>query len=120
MGGPSLEALAGPKDEIGKQVLEGVTLRCEPDGVHDHNAVRVELMGQLVGYIACDEAALFSPAIQRFSGGVLEARGLIVGAWRNPDNEWSYGIRVWATQRDMDRFGVRLAVEPERQTPPVP
>ncbi len=88
--------------------------------MHDHNAVRVEVMGQLVGYIAGDEAALFSPAMQRVCGGVLEARGLIVGAWRNPDSEWSYGIPVWVTQRDMDRFGVRLAVEPERQPPPVP
>jgi hypothetical protein len=119
---PTFEALAGPKDEVGKHVLEGVTLRCEPDLVYDANAVRVEVMGQLVGYIERDEAAMFSPVMQRVCGGVLEGRGLIVGGWRDSRSEGSYGIRVWVTQRDVDRLGVRLAVEPEQRvtTPPLP
>jgi HIRAN domain len=102
-----LEALAGPKGPDGKHVLEGVTLRCEPDNAYDPNAVRVEVMGQLVGYVAREQAGVVSRGMQQACGGVLEERGLIVGGWRDERGEGSYGIRVWLTRHDADRIGVR-------------
>lgn len=36
----ALGAIAGPKEEDAKQLLVGVTLRCEPDNEFDANAVR--------------------------------------------------------------------------------
>lgn len=118
----ALAALAGPKRADGKQVLVGVTLRCEPDNTYDVNAVRVEVMGQLVGYIGRDQAVMVSPAMQQACGGALEARGLIVGGWRDSDSEGSYGIRVWVTGRDTNRLGIQLAPKPvvEEQRIPTP
>jgi hypothetical protein len=107
-----LEALAGPKGPDGKHVLEGVTLRCEPDNPHDPNAVRVEVMGQLLGYVAREQAAVVSRGMQQACGGVLEERGLIVGGWRDERSEGSYGIRVWLTRHDADRIGVRPGAPP--------
>jgi hypothetical protein len=116
-----LEALAGPKGPDGKHVLEGVTLRCEPDNAHDPNAVRVEVMGQLVGYVAREQAGVVSRGMQQACGGVLEERGLIVGGWRDQQSEGSYGIRVWLTRHDADRVGVRpSAPAPEEHLMPWP
>ena len=113
-----LEAIAGPKDPDGKRTLAGVTLRCEPSNEHDRNAIRVEVYGQLVGYVARDQAALLCPAITRACRGVLEARGLIVGGWKIDDrdsasrfaekSEGSFGIRAWITMKD----AARLEVDP--------
>ena len=116
-----LEALAGPKGPGGKHVLEGVTLRCEPDNPHDQNAVRVEVMGQLVGYVAREQAGVVSRGMQQACGGALEERGLIVGGWRDDRSEGSYGIRVWLTRHDADRIGVRPnAPAPEEHLMPWP
>jgi hypothetical protein len=88
-------------------VLEGVTLRCEPTNEYDPNAVRVEVMGQRVGYVARDQAGTVSAGMQRACGGVLEERGLIVGGWHDALSEGSYGIRVWLTREDADRIGYK-------------
>jgi len=112
----TLEALAGPKEADGKHVVEGVTLRCEPSNPHDPNAVRVEVMGQLVGYVARDQAPVVSQGMQRSCGGVLEERGLIVGGWRDRQSEGHYGIRVWLTRRDADRIGLKPSAPPPLET----
>lgn len=108
-----LERVAGPKDAEGKQHLVGVTLRCEPENPHDSNAVRVEVMGLLVGHVPRDIAAILSEPMRRSFGGVVEARGMIVGGWKAPErdrfgdrSEGSFGIRVWITTNDTDRLGV--------------
>lgn len=100
-----LEQIAGPKEEVGKHFRVGVTLRCEPSNPHDQNAIRVEIMGQHIGYVDRDEAALFAPALAPY-GGVLEAQGLIVGGWRNDDSEGHFGCRVWLSSRDSARMGL--------------
>jgi hypothetical protein len=105
----TLEALAGPKGPDGKHVREGVTLRCDPTNEHDPNAVRVEVMGQLVGYVARDQAVVVSAGLQRACGGVLEERGLIVGGWHDARSEGFYGIRVWLTGHDAVRIGFHPA-----------
>jgi hypothetical protein len=115
-----LEALAGPKKADGKQVLVGVTLRCEPDNEYDCNAVRVEVMGQLLGYVARDHAAVLSPAMQDGCAGTLEVRGLIVGGWRDSQSEGHYGIRVWVSGREAQRLGVQLVTTPVETEPRMP
>jgi hypothetical protein len=104
----ALAAIAGPKGFDGKEHFVGVTLRCEPTNEHDANAIRVECHGQLVGFVSRDHAVMISPALQQSCGGVIEARGLIVGGWDRGDGDvGSYGIRAWISQRDVDRIGVR-------------
>ena len=105
----ALEMLAGPKDADGKRRLVGVTLRCEPDNEFDANAIRVEAMGQHVGYVARNMAVVLASAIRRRAGGVLEARGVIVGGWHDETavvTDGSYGIRVWITVEDAHRLEV--------------
>jgi hypothetical protein len=101
----SYVGIAGDKDEDGKHALVGVTLRCEPSNVEDRNAVRVEVMGQLLGYVERHEAAVLGPLLQANCSGVIEARGLIVGGWKRAESEGTYGIRVWLTSADMKRLG---------------
>jgi hypothetical protein len=100
----ALEQIAGAKDELGKQLVVGVTLRAEPSNEYDPNAVRVECYGQLLGYVARRVASMLSGPIQERCGGALEARGVIVGGWRTSDSEGHFGIRVWVTDRDAGRL----------------
>jgi hypothetical protein len=103
----TLAEIAGPKDWEGKWHHVGVTLRCDPRNEYDQNAVRVEVMGQLVGYVARSTAEHLSPAVQRLAGGALEANGLIVGGWKRPGDEGHFGIRVWISSRDAERIQVQ-------------
>jgi hypothetical protein len=103
-----LQQIAGPKSEEEKHHSCGVTLRCDPTEEHDANAIRVEVMGMLVAYVARDTAARLSSAMQSRCGGAIESRGLIVGGWKDSDSEGYYGIRVWLTPAD----AVRLDTDP--------
>jgi hypothetical protein len=58
-------------------------------------------MGQQVGYLAREQAAKMTSPLMTACGGVLEVTGLIVGGWRNSENEGHYGIRVWMAERDV-------------------
>ena len=74
----TLARIAGGKSAEGKQLRVGATLRCEPTNPHDAYAVRVEVMGQLVGYLPRASATKASPGLTR-AGGAIEGQGLIVG-----------------------------------------
>lgn len=102
----ALERIAGPKEADGKEVRVGVTLRREPENEYDANAVRVEVMGQLVGHVAREMAEQLSPALAPV-GGAIETQGIIVGGWRDRDSEGSYGIRVWLDSAVAVRLGVQ-------------
>jgi HIRAN domain len=113
----ALASLAGQKDAEGKHKIVGAVLRCEPKNEHDANAIRAEVMGKHVGYVSRETAKFLSPAIQQACGGALEARGLIVGGWKSESrddhgryvevSEGSYGIRIWITEHDAERLGMR-------------
>ena len=103
----ALAAISGPKGAGGKQMAVGTTLRCEPRNQYDPNAIRVEVMGQQVGHVAREQAALVCPAMMGHFGGVMEAPGMIVGGWRDQGSEGHYGIRVWITTKEMTRLGLR-------------
>lgn len=103
----ALAAVSGPKGTVGKEMPVEVTLRCEPTNQYDEHAIRVEVTGQHVGYVARDQAALLCKPLTAASRGVIEAQGLIVGGWRDGDSEGHYGIRVWITRADADRLGIK-------------
>jgi hypothetical protein len=115
----ALGRVAGPKQHDGVRRRVGVALRCEPDNPHDCNAVRVEVMGQHVGYIGRDQAEMLGPAMQSKCRGAVEAVGVIVGGWdRGGDDTGSYGIRVWLTEQDVTRLGVRAdRLDPRLRAP---
>ena len=115
----ALERLAGRKGPEGKSYRVGVTLRCEPGNQYDANAIRVEAMGQLVGYIPRTTASQLAPVLASH-GGAAEAQGLIVGGWKNGEDEGHFGIRVWFTRRDAERLGVLavLVMSPVPSMPP--
>lgn len=116
----ALAAIAGPKGLDGKEFAVGATLRCEPSNPYDANAIRVEVMGQLLGHVGREQAALLSPAIARGYAGCIEGRGLIVGGWRDGAGEGAYGIRVWITTRDTTRLEIAPAVlDPAHRPKPV-
>jgi hypothetical protein len=104
-----LERIAGPKEPGGKQHRCGVTLRREPSNKYDENAVRAEVMGVHVGYVARELAYDLAPAMQAHAGGIVEARGVIVGGWDDGTTEGYYGIRAWLTEADF----LRLHLEPD-------
>lgn len=115
-----LEQIAGGKEAFGKEVGVGVALRAEPSNSFDSNAIRVESMGQLLGYVPRDLASKLSRPIRDLCGGVLEARGLIVGGWRDGGSEGSFGIRVWITERDASRLGLTPGeVDPSLRPPSI-
>ena len=58
------------------------------------------------GCAARDEAVALGPALQQWSGGALEATGVIVGGWTDATSEGHYGIRVWITGSDAARIGL--------------
>ena len=77
-------------------------------------------MGQLVGYVARDQAGIVSTGMLHACGGVLEERGLIVGGWRDAESEGFYGIRVWLTRHDADRIGFGPQAIPDQHLLPWP
>jgi len=102
-----LKAISGPKHAEGKHMSVGTTLRCEPGNQSDPHAIRVEVMGKHVAYVARQHAAILSPAMTAAFRGVIEAPGMIVGGWHSHDSEGHYGIRVWITTRETTRLGLR-------------
>ena len=114
----NLERLAGRKQAVGKEHRVGVTLRCEPTNQYDPNAVRVESMGLVVGYLPKQLAAGACAGMSRH-GGAVEGQGLIVGGWKDGSSEGSFGIRVWLREDDAQRVGIARQDAPQLP-PPTP
>jgi hypothetical protein len=105
----ALERIAGARTERGKHHAVGTTLRCDPRNQYDPNAIRVECMGQLLGYIPRQTAAHLAPPLIQH-GGVAEGIGVIVGGWDDGATIGSYGVRVWLPRLSLSR----IDVDPER------
>lgn len=101
----AFEGIAGQQTAEPKRVRVGVSLRHEPGNQFDPNAVRVEVMGQLLGYIQADIAKVMSAGL-RSVGGVVEAHGIVVGGWADVDDERLYGLRVWLDTSLASRLGI--------------
>jgi hypothetical protein len=102
----ALATIAGRRTESSKQHRVGVTLRRDPANPYDPNAVQVEVMGRVVGYVPRATAATVAPGMAS-AGGAVEGQGVIVGGWERADSNGHFGIRVWLAKRDADRIGLR-------------
>jgi len=92
----ALRAFAGEPPEAGFLLPVPVTLVREPENPHDANAIRAELAGGLVGHIAKELAALFSPRMGSAGCPVLTIPGLVRGGSIGAP---SIGVHVWLSRR---------------------
>ncbi len=92
----TLKAVAGPKHYEGKSYECTASLCLEDDNRFDSNAVRVEILGQTVGYLHRDDAVKYRRALSECGKGrgTYAAKALIVGGWKNRETEGSYGVRL--------------------------
>ena len=70
-------------------------LTAEPSNKYDKNAVRIDIQGTTVGYIARNEAAEFQSELLKISQS-RKARcdAVIVGGWIDDDSEGHYGVKL--------------------------
>lgn len=92
----ALEQFAGPKTEQGADVQCEVLLVCESGNRHDRLAVRVDLNGVTVGYLARDDARAFRQMLAEEGerGADVRAPAVITGGWRRPNSEGHFGIAL--------------------------
>lgn len=85
----ALEQVTGRRNQEALK-LEDVPMElvCEPENAHDHLAVRVEIDGQLVGYLPRGNARYYHRRIQR-EGGRVSLRGFVGAREGEP-----IGVRV--------------------------
>ena len=91
-----LESLVGSPRQGGYFVPVKVTLCREPSNKHDSNAIRAEVEGKLVGYIAKEVAAALSPALDSVGCVTFSVAGIICGGSKADDN---LECHVWVGRR---------------------
>jgi hypothetical protein len=67
-------------------------LAVEPSNPHDPNAIRVEVDGRLVGYIAREVAAQLSPRLQQAGCWFFKVAGLVRGRFHE---QYTPGVHLW-------------------------
>jgi len=92
----TLLSLAGPPCEKGYLVPVKVVIRRDPNNKYDSNALRAEVKGNLVGYIAKEVAAQLSPALDRVRCEKFSVAGVIRGGSLKAPN---LGCHVWMKRR---------------------
>lgn len=80
-------------------------LAVEPSNPHDRNAVRVEVRGRLVGYIAREVAAQLSPPLREAECWSFTVAGLIRGSF---DQGHVPGVHLWLDRLISPGPAVRL------------
>lgn len=90
----NLVALAGPKTSSGREVEREATLNREPDNPHDGNAIRADIEGRTVGYIARSDAAAIAPVMDRQGVSAVRVDALIVGGWLTESDEGHFGVKL--------------------------
>ncbi len=90
----TLEKHAGPKTEAGADHECEVVLVCERGNKFDKNAVRVELAGEIVGYLSRADAESFREMLndEDASGAKVKAKARITGGWKRDGDEGYFGI----------------------------
>lgn len=102
---PAIDAAAGGRTSSGARVpLVTAVLVREPRNPHDRNAVRVDIDGQVAGYISKDEAPAFHTVLGALDrdGRQATCRAWLTGGWDRG-------------QFDRGHFGVRLDLHPQLQ-----
>lgn len=92
----TLVRLTGPPRRNGYLRPVDVTLRREPDNEHDFDAVRVEILGELVGYVAKEFASDLAWLMDGLTCPVCVVAGVIRGGYTRRPN---LGVMLWPGQR---------------------
>jgi hypothetical protein len=88
----ALEAITGGRTHQGWSKRIRATLSCENNNPYDAKAVRVDILGQKVGYLARDRARLYR---RRFGHRTVVCDALIVGGWdRGALDRGDFGVRL--------------------------
>ncbi len=96
----ALLAAGGTKLPYQQRTAVTCRLQSEPTNPHDRNAVRVEINGQLVGYLPRNYAANLSQWLHEhnYSRICADVAGVIVGGWERVDmdgySEGAFGVRI--------------------------
>lgn len=90
----ALERICGGRSENGADKEVIAHLVYEPDNPYDDQAVRVDVDGMTVGYLARDTARWFRVQLAEAAPGVsvAQANGVIRGGWLRGDDQGSFGI----------------------------
>lgn len=91
----ALSLIAGGRNEKGSDLEVDVRLLPEPGNPYDANAVRVEVAGNLVGYLDRHAAQRFRAGCATLFGSVCECAcaGVVRGGWyRDEEDQGSFGI----------------------------
>lgn len=87
----ALESIAGRSDESAEHYCTA-TLSPEPSNQYDSNAIRVDINGKTVGYIARGVTAEFHRVLR---GRSAQANAIIVGGWsRGSRGSGHFGVKL--------------------------
>jgi hypothetical protein len=95
----NLRKVAGPPREHGYLLPVVAKLVREPTNPHDRNAVRVEVQGHHVGYIAREVPRQLSPFMRREQVDEILVPGLIRGGRKRRGRSIDLGVHLWAHRR---------------------
>jgi hypothetical protein len=100
---PGLDRVAGGKTPAGHNDEVCAWLVPEPENKYDHNAVRVDIRGEPVGYLPAELAVVWQPvvlALMARYGRPVACAAIITGGWRREKkrgggiSEGSYGVKL--------------------------
>jgi HIRAN domain len=92
----ALASLAGPPCATGYCIPVEVVLIREPRNQYDANAIRAEVRGRQVGYLARHLAAQIAPALDRARVRQFVVCGVVRGGW---DDAQNFGVHIWLDRR---------------------
>jgi hypothetical protein len=94
----NLEKVAGPKASEGADFPCLALLVFDDANPHDEKAVRVEVDGLVVGHLSRPTARVYRKAMADagLGRGPHPCNAVIVGGWRRPGSEGSFGIKLTA------------------------
>ena len=91
----TIAEIAGPKTEDAAEFYVKAELIAEPSNQYDKNAVRVDIKGMTVGYIARHEAPEIQRELLRISrSGKARCEAVVVGGWIDDNSEGHYGVKL--------------------------
>ena len=102
----TLERLAGGRERWSANQRCVAILSREPRNRQDANAIRVEIEGQLVGYVDHIDALVLQPYMVEMErrGSVVALDGMIVGGWdRGGGDRGHYGVALAPMRVDRAR-----------------
>lgn len=94
----ALDRIAGGKSEDGHELSVTAELILDDRNPHDNQAVRVQVDGNIVGYLSKQDARNYRRWLRDQEAParvIVECQALIVGGWRRGSgDEGHYGVRL--------------------------